>query len=287
MDSHTRNYDPQWLDLQYNNRARIPEHPQIFSRWEQASELARAKLSRRLDVRYGSGPCETLDVFPSPQAGAPVLVFIHGGYWRALDKRDVSFVAPSFVQDGVMVVVPNYALCPAVDIETIVLQMVDALAWTYRHAGLYGGDPKRIVVAGHSAGGHLATMMLSCRWPAVATGLPAKLVRSALSISGLYELDPVQHVPFLKEDLRLNPAQVRKLSVARFPRPEGMLYAAVGALESEEFLRQNQLICDAWGSATVPVCEAIAGTNHLDVLHELAAPQGRLHGLALELLRKA
>jgi len=284
MVSDSRSYDPQWLDLQYNNRARIPEHPQIFRRWEQASELSREKSSRRLDVRYGSGPCETLDIFPSPRADAPVLVFIHGGYWRSLDKRDVSFIAPSFVQDDAMVVLPNYALCPAVSIETIALQMVDALAWTYRNAALYGGNPKRIVVAGHSAGGHLAAMMLSCRWSSVAGDLPATLVRSALSISGLYDLEPLRHTPFLKDDLRLTPAQVRKLSVALFPSPRGKLYAVVGALESEEFLRQNKLIRKAWGASAVPVCETIPGTNHLDVLHELATPQGRLYTLALELL---
>jgi arylformamidase len=287
MVSDTRNDDPQWLDLQYNNRARIPEHPHIFNRWEKASELARDKSSRRLDVRYGSGPCETLDVFPSPRDQAPVLVFIHGGYWRALDKRDVSFIAPSFVHDGAMVVVPNYALCPAVDIDTIALQLVDALVWTYRHAALYGGDPQRIVVVGHSAGGHLAALMLTCRWTAVAPGLPAQLVRSALSISGLYDLEPIRHTPFLKEDLRLTPAQVRKLSVAHFPRPKGPLYTVAGALESEEFLRQNELMRRVWGPGAVPVCETIAGTNHLDVLDELATPRGRVHALAFELLGRA
>src|SRR5438105_9315071 len=114
--------DPAWLDLQYNNRARIPEHPQIFERWARASAMAREGLSRRLDVAYGDAPAETLDVFPCPSANAPVLVFIHGGYWRSLDKSDVSFVAPSFVHGGAMAVIPNYALCPAVTIDQIALQ---------------------------------------------------------------------------------------------------------------------------------------------------------------------
>ena len=130
----------------------------------QSSALARSQLRGQLDVRYGEQPGEALDVFAARQPNSPVLVFIHGGYWRALDKSDVSFVAPAFVDAGAMVVVPNYALCPAVTIETIALQLTRALAWAWRHAAEHGGDPQRIAVAGHSAGGHLAAMMLSCRW---------------------------------------------------------------------------------------------------------------------------
>ena len=156
--------DPDWLDRQYNNRALIPEHPEIFDRWSRASALAREKSVCQIDLRYARGPNDTLDVFVPRLQNAPVLVFIHGGYWRSLDKRDVSFVAPSFVQDGAMVVVPNYALCPGVTIEEMTLQLVRALVWVYRNAASYGADPARIVVAGHSAGGHLAAMILSCLW---------------------------------------------------------------------------------------------------------------------------
>jgi arylformamidase len=276
--------DPAWLDRQYNHRARIPEHPEIFERWDKASSLAREGASRRLDIRYGDGLNETLDVYPTPAANAPVLVFIHGGYWRALDKRSFSFVAPSFVQAGAMVVVPNYALCPAVTIEDIALQMVRALAWTWRHAALYGADPNRIVVSGHSAGGHLAAMLLCCNWKAVASDLPADLVRRALAISGLYDLEPLRHTPYLQGDLRLTPQTVRRASPAFFPAPAGTLYAAVGALESDEFLRQNELICEQWGARSVPVCETVPGTNHLDVIHELVNANARLHALAKELL---
>lgn len=277
-------YDPAWLDLQYNNRARITDATDILDRWAKSSALAREKSSVRLDVAYGSAPSEMLDIFPPPKRGAPVLVFIHGGYWRALDKSDASFVAPSFVQSGAMVVVPNYGLCPAVTIEQITMQMAHALAWVYKNAEVYGGDSRHIVVAGHSAGGHLAAMMLSCDWPKVAEDLPANLVQSALSISGLFDLEPIGQTPFLQADLRLNAASARKLSPSRFPPPAGTLYATVGGDESEEFLRQNALIQEAWGQRAVPVCEAIAGANHLDVLHDLADPQGRLHVLALQML---
>ena len=276
--------DPDWLDRQYNNRALIPEHPEIFDRWSRASALARDKSVCQIGLLYGAGPKETLDVFVPRVEDAPILVFIHGGYWRSLDKCDVSFVAPAFVQDGAMVVVPNYALCPEVTIAEITMQMVRALVWVYRHAASYGADPARIVVAGHSAGGHLATMMLSCLWRQVASDLPADLVKSAMSISGMYDLEPLRHVPFLKNDLRLTPESARQLSPALFPRPGGVLHATVGALESDEFMRQTDLIRGAWGAASVPVCERIAGTNHLNVLHDLADSKGRQHALALQLL---
>lgn len=283
--------DPAWAEAQLNNRARVPEHAAIFQRWQAASALARAESRCALDVPYGDGAGETLDVFlpgagapAAPPAGAPVLVFVHGGYWRALDKADHSFVAPSFNSAGAVVVVPNYALAPAVTVEHITLQVARAVAWVWRHAAAHGGDPSRIVVAGHSAGGHAAAMMLACRWPDLAPGLPARMINKALSISGLYDLEPLRHAPFLQADLRLTPASVARLSPAFFPRPRGSLTALVGADETDEFLRQNQLIRDVWGPTAVPVCETVPGTNHFTVLHDLADPDGRTHALALRLL---
>ena len=276
--------DPTWLDAQYNNRARVPEHPQHLARWAESSALARSRLQGQLDVRYGEQAGETLDVFAAKQPNSPVLVFIHGGYWRSLDKSDVSFVAPAFVDAGAAVVVPNYALCPSVTIETIALQLTRALAWTWRHVAAHNGDPQRIAVAGHSAGGHLAAMMLSCRWKDVAEDLPPRLVPGALSISGLYDLEPIRLTPFLQGDLQLTPQSVRRLSPAFFPRPRGTLYTVVGLEESDEFLRQNQLIRDQWGPTSVPVCETIVARNHFTVLHDLADPASRLHELALRLL---
>jgi arylformamidase len=280
----TRPADPSWLDAQYNNRARIPEHPQIFERWARDSLAARNALDARLDVPYGDGPNETLDLFvPARAAVAPVLVFIHGGWWRSLDKSDQSFVAPPFVDAGALVVVPNYALCPAVTIEQIALQMVRALAWTYRNASRFGGDASRIAVAGHSAGGHLAAMLLACRWSQVASDLPPTLLARALAISGVFDLEPVRRTPFLKADLRLSPAAVRKLSPAGWPAPaHGHLAAVVGADESEEFRRQNRLIRARWGERVVPVCEEVAGAHHLGVLDALAEPASRLHRIALD-----
>jgi arylformamidase len=182
-------------------------------------------------------------------------------------------------------VVPNYALCPAVTVEDIALQMARALAWTWRHAADFGGDASRLAVAGHSAGGHLAAMLLSCRWKLVGEDLPLAPLSGALAISGLYDLEPVRLTPFLQGDLRLTPAQVARLSPAFFPRPKGgRLFTTVGGDESEEFLRHNQLIRDQWGPTAVPVCETVSGKNHFTVLESLVDPAGRLHELALRLL---
>jgi arylformamidase len=269
----------------YNNRELVPGYAEYLSRWARDSEEAR-RARCELDVPYGTDPAEKLDVFPAPQPGAPVLVFIHGGYWRALDKRDVSFVAPAFTRDGACVVVPNYTLCPAITIPGIVMQMVRAVAWTRRNIARYGGDPDSITVAGHSAGGHLAAMMLACLWNEFDAGLPAATVGSALAISGLHDLDPIMRTSFLQPDLKLTPAQVEQASPARLPPPaQGILYSVVGGDESEEYLRQNRLIQQRWSAARVPVCEALPGRQHFSALDAFADPSHRLHQLALDLLR--
>lgn len=284
MSDAAPRHAPEWFDAQYNNRARIPEHLEILREWAERSAAARAALPCRLDIAYGSDPGERLDVFPTAAPRAPVLVYIHGGYWRALDKSDASFIAPPFVAAGALVVVPNYALCPASSIAEVVRQQRAALAWVWRHAAAHGGDPARIVVAGHSAGGHLAAMMLATDWAVFGAALPPGLVQGALSLSGVFELEPLRHAPFLAPDLKLDAASARRLSPVALAAPQRPLVALVGGDESEEFLRQNAAIAAAWGPAAVPVCESVPGRHHMSVLRELAEPASRTHRLALGLL---
>lgn len=284
-----KKYDSNRLDQMYNNRALVPDYAEYFARWTKASCLARQSASCRIDVPYGDDVSERVDIFPATNSKAPVLVFLHGGYWRSLDKTDHSFIAPVFRQTGACVVIPNYALCPAVTVPEITLQMVKALVWTYRHVAEYGGDPRQITVVGHSAGGHMAAMLLACVWNAYAKDLPDKLVKNALSISGLYELESIRSSPFLQGSLHLTPSQVRKASPAWLPSPQilkgrGVLNAVTGGDESDAFLMHNALIRQAWGKRIVPVCEILPDLNHFSILDALAKPGHRLNDLALNLL---
>ncbi len=277
--------DIQWLERMYNNRQRVPDHGDYFARWAAESALVRRSLPCQLDVRYGDGAGETLDAFAAARPRSPIVVFIHGGYWKAMDKSQHSFVVPALRDLGAAVVVPNYALAPKVGIPDITLQMVRAVAWSWRHARTLGGDARRIVVMGHSAGGQLAAMMLACAWNRFEPALPPRLVRAALGISGLYDLQPLLHTPSLQEVLRLTPRQVQAASPARLPAPaHGRLISAVGGDESSEYLRLNRLIQQAWGRERVPVAAVLPGLNHFSILDTLATPRSRLHRLAANLL---
>jgi arylformamidase len=285
---------PAELEAQYNNRALVPDHADYFARWKTDSAAARHRLRPQQDIPYmaggTSGNKQVLDVFAAQRSGSPVVVFIHGGYWRSLDKSDHSFLAPALLDMGACVVVPNYGLCPEtagrpVTIPDICLQMVQAVRWAWHHAAEFGGDPRRLVVVGHSAGGQLAAMLLNTRWQAVDARLPRQLLRAAMSISGLYDLMPLTRTPFLQESLRLTNADALRCSPAAMPAPrQGVLYSLAGALESSAFLAQNRLIEQAWGRAVVPVCEELGGRHHFSVLDALTEPADPLHVRLSELL---
>ncbi len=261
---------------QYDARAMIPDSPTIFTRWAKESARVRRTNLGLFDLAYGESDGERLDFFPTTQRDGPLLVFIHGGWWRSLDKSDFSFIAPPFTRAGINVALTNYTLAPAATIEEIVMQQMRALAWLYRSAHKYQYDPRRIILAGHSAGAHLTAMMLAALWPVYAADLPSDLIKAAFMLSGLYDLEPVQYADFVNVDLKLTPDRIRNISPARMPQSDLTPFmTAVGGLESDEFKRQNSLIGDAWKANHLGDL-ALPEVNHLTICDAFATPGHRL-----------
>jgi arylformamidase len=273
-----------YYDTQYNARAMIPDHARIFERWKTRSSETRATLHGHLDIPYGTGAAEKLDIFPAADRSAALLVFIHGGYWRSLDKSDFSYLAPALNCTNVSVALPNYALCPGAAIEDIVKQNLLAIAWLWHYGAQFGVNPHRLYVAGHSAGGHLTAMMLAAQWNTYMPALPGDLVKGGLAISGIYDLEPLVHAPFVNRDLKLDRAMARRLSPVTIPTATtAPFYTAVGGDESDEFKRQNRLIATVWRHAfagDIPM----PGHNHLTVVEELAHPDNALFKGAINMM---
>ena len=270
----------EYFERQYNNRASIPNAQEFTDRAVERSRAARNTLECRLDVPYGVTSRERIDLFPARKAGAPLFIYIHGGYWRSRSKSDFSYLATPFVEAGLAVALPTYDLAPQVSVEHIVRQVLAAVAWLYRNAGECNADPARIVVCGHSAGGHLSAMMVAAKWADYASDLPPDLVKAALAISGVFDLAPLLSVSFNSE-MRLDPAAVRKLSPTNYyPERAVPLHTAVGALESDEFKRQSRLIGETWPHCRGDYME-VPGCHHLSVVEALADPGSALHQRAL------
>lgn len=285
LDSHMAS-DTAFLEREYNARAAIRDHSQIFARWAEQGAAARRLRACEVDLQYGPLGVERLDIFHAHQSDAPLLVFIHGGYWRSLDKSDFSWIAPPLLQHGVAVALTNYGLAPQTSIEDIVRQQLKALGWLYRNAQKLRFNPDRIIVAGHSAGGHLTAMLMAALWQQFDSTLPSGLVKAGLAISGLFDLRPLVKAPFVNADLKLDQKRARALSPIDMPSAtSAALITAVGALESSEFKRQSVEFGAAWSENLVRHLE-LPHANHLTVCDELANPGSPLFDATLELIRR-
>ena len=213
----------------------------LVKAWRERSEASRdrhrASHKVSLDLPYGPTLAERMDVFHADHPNVPVHVFFHGGYWRSLSHREFSFIVDDLVKAGITVAVVNYALCPQVRFSELVRQAQAAVAYVYREAAELGADPEQLSISGHSAGGHLCAMLMSTDWEG-SFGLPNKLIRGALCVSGLYDLRPFPW-SWLQPKLQLSDRDVQEFSPLWLPcRVPAPIKLVAGALESDEFERQ-------------------------------------------------
>lgn len=273
------------LEAEYNNRARVPEHADIFLRWAREAEDFRAEMLKagraELGLPYGDTPRQTIDLFAAEQAErAPLAIFVHGGWWRSLEPSTFSQMARGLNANGATVAVVGYDLCPNVSIAAIVDQIHRACAFLWQRLG------RRMLVYGHSAGGHLAAAMVATDWASLYPKAPSDLVPAAWAVSGVFDLSPLLQIS-VNQDLRLDAEEARRLSPASWSVPQGRVFdAVVGGAESSEFKRQGQLIVKAWQGAAETRYDEVPGANHFTVIDPLADPQSAMTRRLAELARR-
>jgi arylformamidase len=272
------------FELQYNPRATIKNFQEYFDRAEARSREVLPALDGYVDVPYGPHAAQKMDIFRARGRSKAVLMYVHGGYWRALDKRFYNFLAPAFTNAGVTFANINYALCPTVTIEEIVRQVLQAGAWLYRNASNFGGDPRRLYSTGSSAGGHLTAMMLAAIWPVFAPDLPAKVFQGGLSISGVHDLCPLAGAAFLKPQVNFDLAVARRCSpVLMPPATDAKLWTSVGGAEPQAFQDLNAAIAKAWKNVFAGDIK-MPGENHLSMMERFAEPSSALFKGALQMM---
>lgn len=283
---HFLGYDKTELDAQYNLRAAVKEYQAYFDEWDRCSKRARRKLPGELNIAYGSHPLETMDIFFSGQPNAPLLVFIHGGYWQGLDKNQFSHIADGFVHAGVATAVVNYGLAPDVNMDEIVRQNHKALAWLWCHGDGFGFDPNRIFVCGHSAGGHLAALLAATDWVSFDQALPPQLIQGIFAVSGIFDLEPIR-LSYLNDVLGMDAAVSKRNSpLYNLPEKPIPLILAVGDLETDEFHRQTRIFAECWDSNGFPVAIIhMAGLHHYSVVNEIASTKSPLNQAILDQIK--
>lgn len=271
-----RGYTKGELDQLYSQRHRIEGYDRYLERWPAESAAARAALDTVLDVSYGPNDAETYDVFRA-DPGAPIQVFIHGGYWYSQDKTVFESMAPAFVGRGATLVSINYPLAPTVTLTDLVESCRACLAHIFKTASTWGGDASRLYVSGHSAGGHLAATLISTDWSGFDAALPDDVIKGAMPISGLYDLEPIRHLT-MNETLGITEDEARRLSpILSIPAMSGSMIMGVGTNEGAEFSRQQADYADAWRAGGL-TCETLnlEGLNHFSIVDDYALAGGTL-----------
>lgn len=286
-DTVFMDYDAETLYAEYNNRGKVHDFEDFAADWAKRSEATRQKFpDASIDLTYGDGPRETFDLFLPEAKNPPLFVFIHGGYWQWNDKQSYAFLAEPFLNAGIAFANIEYALCPTVTLEELVDQIRRAFAHLWRNGDELGFDRSNIMVAGHSAGGHLAGTVLTTDWASYQDGLPYNLVRVGMPMSGVFDLQPIRLTP-IGDPLSLDAANAAKLSpIANQPWPQAQTVITLGAHEGREFHRQAEEFAAHLRRQGVDVrIESVPGTNHFSLLEALAAPDGILFETARDLLK--
>lgn len=263
------------INAQFMPRIAVPDHEAWLARDERLAAQTRERRRHVAEIAYGETRLQRLDVFPAGNPRAPIQVFFHGGYWRALDKAGFSYLAEPLAAAGATTVLVNYDLCPAVTLDEIVHQVRHALIWIYRHAGLLGGDGEHIYISGNSVGAHLCAMMLARDWRR--DPVPPDFIKGAACVTGIYDLEPVLRIA-ANEDIRLTPEMARRNSpLFLAPRVDCPVLVAVGGDEPEEWIKQSEAYAEHLKRHGVSADYLrIPATHHFSITQSLIQPDSLL-----------
>jgi arylformamidase len=271
-----RGMDRAALDAGYNNRlavgdAAVEGH---YAAWGKRNAALRAHAKPQLDLKFGDGARERLDFYAGGKSGAPTVIFIHGGYWQMNDKELFSFVAEGPLAHGINVAITEYTLAPNARMDQICAEVRRSVDWLLANLARLGGDPNKLYVSGHSAGGHLTSVAMGN--PKLAGGLP---------ISGIFDLEPIR-LNYLNEKLQLDVAEAeRNSTIKHLPQQAGPIVVAVGAKELPELVRQSEDYAKAWTARGLKGSYLpLPGHDHFSILEELASKDGKLTRALLELI---
>lgn len=269
-----KKYNQQELDLQYNNRFHVPDFGNYLQRWEKLSSDAGKKYKVIKDIPYSNKHRECLDIFPSSTPLSKTLVFIHGGYWQRFDKSLFHFIADAFADYKINTVIINYPLAPDASMDEIVRSCKNAIKWMNNNVASFNGDPDQLYIAGHSAGGHLAAMLMT------SAGIQEHKtsIKGVCVISGLFNLVPIQ-LSNINDVLKMDKEMaIRNSPFFIEPTIFCPLLIAVGGAETNEFIDQSKALSNEWENKNIPTeLMILPGLNHFSVLDSFCDANSLLH----------
>lgn len=266
-----KHYDQASLNHQYNNRELVPNYEEYFELWARLNKETKSNYTCIKDIPYGAGNNEKLDFYPAAVTGAATMIFIHGGYWQMMSRSDFAFIAQAFVPHHIHTLIIGYPLATTVSMDVLIQTVRRALTWIHLNIHEYGGDPTRLYLSGHSAGGHLASLMMTDRYA------PADIqLKGVVALSGLYDLIPIQR-SHVNEPIGMDEATAIRCSTVSFLPKDVPLILAVGGAESEEYHAQTLTLADRWRDLPKLTTMVLPEVNHFSILSELLQVNSTLY----------